>query len=150
MENIIETIEDLNNCSSNLPFFDFDNQIHLAKIVKCYDGDTIHAIFKCDGEYKKFKVRLSGYDAPEIKPSKNIDEELRIQEKDSANVAKKKLEELILNKCVYLYCEKFDKYGRILATIKINKDDTLTVNQIMLQQQHCYVYNGGTKKVFSN
>lgn len=149
MNNIIESNDELNNCDiESTPFFSFENHVHLAKIIKCYDGDTIHCIFKIDGEYKKFKIRLYGYDAPEIKPNKNIQEELRDKEKHAAVLAKERLENLILHKNVYLFCKEFDKYGRILAIIKVNIDDPLSVNDIMLKEGHGYTYTGGTKKIY--
>jgi endonuclease YncB( thermonuclease family) len=150
MDNIIETTEELDKCNiDTIVFFNFKSQIHLARVVKCYDGDTIHCIFKCNNNYAKFKIRLSGFDAPEMKPKKNIIEELRIKERNAALEAKQRLENLILNKNVYLLCEDFDKYGRILATIKINLEDKESINDIMIKEHHGYVYNGGTKKVFN-
>jgi endonuclease YncB( thermonuclease family) len=51
---------------------------------------------------------------------------------------------LILNKWVILECGNFDKYGRILGKIKINKNDKLYINDDMINKG--YGYFGGTKK----
>ena len=51
--NIIEDITELANYDSKTPKFSLDNEIHLGKVVKCYDGDTIHCIFKCNNKYSK-------------------------------------------------------------------------------------------------
>lgn len=151
MEQIFETNDELDQCTKDTPYFNFDNQIHLAKVVKCYDGDTIHCVFKAskDAQYSKFKIRMAGYDSPEMKPSKKIPEELRQQEKLKAIDARNRLQDIILGKNIYIYCEKFDKYGRLLATIKINKNDEKTVNDMMVDEGHGYKYDGGTKKKFT-
>jgi endonuclease YncB( thermonuclease family) len=52
------------------------------------------------------------------------------------------LEELILNKNVYLLCKDFDKYGRILGVVKYNLSDKKTINDIMLEEGHGDPYFG--------
>lgn len=142
---IIEKIEELEKCEG-CPKFTFDGEIHLAKIISCYDGDTCHCIFKYNGEYKIFTIRMYGYDSPEMKLSKDIEETERNILKNNAILAKHRLEELILNKCVYIFCQDFDKYGRILAQIKIDLYDEKTVNDIMIEEGLGYPYFGGSKK----
>jgi len=146
MDTITETENELNSeeiykCN----FFSFCG-VHLARIVKCYDGDTIHCVFKFDGKYQKFKIRMEGYDTSEMKPSLKIDTGVRAQLKEKALLAKEKLESLILNKNVYLFCNGYDKYGRILGTIKLKLDDVKTVNDIMIEEGFGYDYHGKTKK----
>mgnify|MGYP003682290127 FL=1 len=51
------------------------------------------------------------------------------------------------NQLVYLKCSKFDKYGRVLGDIFINKYDTKSVNEIMIDNDYAYEYHGGTKKL---
>ena len=142
--NIIESHLELNNYNDDLPLFTLNDQIHLAKVVKCYDGDTIHCIFKHDGKYQKFNVRLYGYDSPEMKPPKSLPN--RDIEMNKAKLAKKRLEELLLNKNIYLFCGEFDKYGRLLATVKLNINDNKTINDMMIEEGHGYPYFGGTKQ----
>ena len=50
------------------------------------------------------------------------------------------------NQLVYLKCGKFDKYGRLLGYVYI-EDDTESVNEMMIKNNHAYEYHGGTKKV---
>lgn len=145
MSNITETIQELNKCE-DCKFFTFDGEIHLAKITKCYDGDTFHCIFKHNGIYQKFHIRMEGYDSWEIKPNKTLPENKRNALVAKAHLAKERLEGLILNKNVYVYCKKFDKYGRILASVKLNLNDTKTINDIMIEEKYGYEYYGGTKK----
>lgn len=143
--NIIETVHELDNCGL-CPLFSMNGEIHLTKVIKCYDGDTIHCIFKYNGKYTTFHIRLYGYDSPEMKPSTTILEEKRKEIKTKALMAKKKLENLILNKNVYLFCMEFDKYGRLLGKIKLNLDDEQYVNDLMVNEGYGYAYFGDTKK----
>ena len=143
MDTIQETVEELNNIT-DCDFFDFKS-VHLAKVVKCYDGDTIHCIFKMDNKYQKFKVRLYGYDSPEMKPSLSMEPTLRADVIKKANAAKKQIEDFVLNKNVYLFCLGSDKYGRVLANIKLNPDDDKFINDHMISLGFGYEYFGGTK-----
>lgn len=140
--NIVESLDELNVITkTEVPYFSFENEIHLAHVVDCYDGDTATCIFKHNNKYTKHKVRLFGYDSPELKQSKLLSDEERQQNKLSAYAAKKRLEELILGKNVYLYCYNFDSFGRILADIKLNQDDKKTISQIMIDEGHGEIYS---------
>ena len=141
----IEKEKELLKCQNDVPYFDFAEQVHLCKVVKCYDGDTIHCIFKHDGEYYKFKIRMYAYDTPEMRPSRSIPTEIRNDEIYRAVKAKERLQELILNKIVYLYCKGYDKYGRILGVVKINENDEKSVNDLMVEEGYGKPYDGGTK-----
>jgi len=145
MNSIIETEIELNKCSKDVPFFNFKDEIHLARVTKCYDGDTVHCIFKHNNRYSKFHIRMWKYDSPEMRQSKKKPMNERLLEKKLALDAKKKLEELVLNKNVYLFCKGMDKYGRILGVIKLNLKDKESINDIMIQEGHGYEYYGGTK-----
>lgn len=139
-----ESIEELENCK-NIKKFTFDGEIHLAKVVRCYDGDTCYCIFKYNNEYQLFTIRMYGYDSAEMKVSQELPEDKRKILKEQALSDKHRLEELLLNKCVYVFCKDFDKYGRILANIKLSLDDDVFVNDIMIKEGHGYAYFGGTK-----
>ena len=89
---------------------------------------------------------MFGYDSWEMRISRDVPDKERKVLKEKALLAKCKLEELVMNDLVYVFCQEFDKYGRILATIKLNLDDELTVNDIMINEGHGYSYFGGTKK----
>jgi endonuclease YncB( thermonuclease family) len=139
----------LEDCTiNNIDFFNFNDKIIEAKVIKCYDGDTIHCAFFFDNKYQKFIVRMLGYDSPEMKPKKKLyTEKERIAIKIKAVEARDRLSELIMDKTVILICKKFDKYGRILGDIKLFIDDDKTINQIMIEEKHGYEYYGGTKNV---
>ena len=107
-------------------------------VIKVYDGDTITIASKLPYEGSplyRFSVRLNGIDAPEIH---GINDE----EKQVAQMAKKELENLILQKRVVLKSLKTEKYGRILADVYYND---IHVNSWMLNKKLAVVYDGGTK-----
>jgi len=109
--------------------------------VHVYDGDTVHAVFSLPNSSTiyKYKLRLAHIDTPELK-SKNKNEVKKAIE------AKKVVEDLILDKIVYLELEGEDKYGRILANIYIN---SMNLNQYLIDNKYAYKYEGGTKIKFS-
>jgi endonuclease YncB( thermonuclease family) len=118
------------------------NKINVwAKIVHVYDGDTVHAVFTLPNSSSiyKYKLRLAHIDTPELR-SKNT------KEIKKANEAKKVVEDMILNKIVYLELEGEDKYGRILANIYINN---INLNQYLIENKYAYRYEGGTKIKFT-
>ena len=123
------------------PIFSLAGQEHNAKVVDVYDGDSIKIVIKLSGTFQKFNCRLADIDTPELR-SKNMNEKLY------AHYVKKKVESDLLNKIIKIKCGKFDKYGRLLGEIYINKNDKKSINQIMIDEGHGYAYEGGTKKAF--
>jgi endonuclease YncB( thermonuclease family) len=142
--NVSVSIANVSASDDTVQLFSLDKQIHSAKIVRVYDGDTCFAVFKLHNELVKFKIRMEGYDSPEMKPS--LENKNREKEKKDAQKAKEELEKLVLNKVITLHCGKWDKYGRLLGTIYIA--DYINVNELMIKNGFGYVYDGGTKKTF--
>lgn len=129
---------------SGLTLFDFNDYETYVKIVDVYDGDTFTGCFKYNNKLMKYKFRCLGYDSPEMKPLKSIqnrDEVIKL-----AKEAKEKFKELTKwdRELVFIKFGKFDKYGRILGTIYNN--DKLDINQEMIKLGHGYPYDGGTKR----
>jgi endonuclease YncB( thermonuclease family) len=85
-------------------------------------------------------VRLNGIDCPEIK-GKNENE------KECAQIAKKELSDLILDKIVSLKNVEPEKYGRILADVYM---DDLHLNKHMIEKRLAVSYDGWTKICPSN
>lgn len=138
-------IIDLNNLTDDIKLFSLENRTFEAKIVNVYDGDTCYAVFYLNNEPVKFRIRMYGYDSPEMKPPLNL--ENRDNEIEKAKEAKHQLENLILNKIVKLECGSFDKYGRLLGKIYIIKNNNeIYVNDHMITNGYGYPYLGGTKK----
>lgn len=112
-----------------------------GQVVKVYDGDTITIASKMpydNSPMYRFSVRLNGIDTPEIK-GKTEDE------KKMALEARNKLSELIMNKRVVLKNVSTEKYGRILADVYL--DDTIHINQWLVDNRYAVKYDGGTKRV---
>lgn len=117
--------------------------IEKGMVIKVYDGDTITIAAKLpykESPLYRFSVRLNGIDCPEIKGK---DE----NEKKCAQIAKKELENVILNKIIQLKNIQTEKYGRILADIYL---DDLHLNKHMIDKRLAVTYDGGTKKSPSN
>lgn len=109
--------------------FDFKFTIQ-AKIISVYDGDTVTAVFKYNGIYSSFKIRLLGINTPEIRNS-------NLNKKRKAIEARDYLRYLILNKVVVLECKGRGKYGRILGNIFYNNID---INEKMITEGHAQLY----------
>ena len=87
------------DCKDTIPFIP---PIEKGIVIKVYDGDTITIASKLPYESShlyRFSVRLNGIDCPEIKCK---DE----NEKKCAQIAKKEISDLILNKVVILKSQR--------------------------------------------
>ena len=87
---------------------------------------------------------MYGYDSPEIRPSRKLEnrEEIKAKAKESRDYLKTK----ILHKTVLLHCLDFDKYGRVLGNIYSEELGNKSVNDHMVEMNYGYAYFGGTKK----
>ena len=88
---------------------------------------------------------MYSYDSPEMRPSRkksNRDEEIL-----NAKKARDYLKSLVMNpnQLVYIKCGDFDKYGRLLGQLYINKDDIISINQMMINKGYGKEYYGGKK-----
>jgi len=145
LEDTLEKFKNIENIN-NIPYFSFKGKIFYAKHCNIYDGDTFSVIFEYNGEFIKYKCRCNGYDSPEMKPS--LSNQNRIHEKELANKAKNRLEELLNkhpSKLIKIECLDFDKYGRLLLNVW-NMVDIKMINDIMIEEGHGKVYSGGTKE----
>lgn len=154
----------LNNINfDDIEYFSLNKMEFTAKVVDVYDGDTCSVIFKLSNKYIKFRCRCLGYDSPEMKPSKDL--ENRDEIKLFANKAKNffinqvtdinideniiydkkdlKVRLLTNHKLIKIKTYTWDKYGRLLAEFYINN---VNVNNLMIEKGHGYPYDGGTKR----
>jgi endonuclease YncB( thermonuclease family) len=149
-DNIInEILKKLNDkTDKNVPYFSFNGKTFIAKHCNIYDGDTFSVIFEYNNEIIKYRCRCMGYDCAEMKPSKM--NENRIQEKELALLAKKRLEQLLnkhSSKLIKIECLDFDKYGRLLVNVW-NMVDSKSINEIMIEEGHGKAYMGGKKEAW--
>jgi endonuclease YncB( thermonuclease family) len=115
---------------------------YTCKVVDVYDGDTITITILNNCAIQKYKLRMYGYDSPEMKPKKTL--ENRDEEIANAKKAKQFLIDLVYDKICTVDLMGFDKYGRLLGTLFSNN---MNINKYMVQNGHGYEYFGGTKKV---
>ena len=112
-----------------------------VRVIDVYDGDTITVIFRFGDKFYNKKCRIYGIDTPEIR-TKNT------EEKKAGYEAKEFLKNLILGKVIWAGFEKEDKYGRLLATLWLDKESNESIDRIMIRSGHGYTYDGGKKKEF--
>jgi micrococcal nuclease len=129
----------LESQSEKTPSFTLAGYKTEAKVVKVYDGDTVHVVFSYFNTYYKWIGRIAHVDTPELK-TKNE------EEKKKGYEVRDKLRELILGKIVQLHCHEFDKYGRLLIDIEI---DGIKVDEWLLSNGYAKKYEGGTKEKWS-
>ena len=140
--------------NENTEFYKFNNKKFYCKVIDIYDGDTITIAIRLNKKIYKHKVRMFGYDSPEMRPLKNnVDRDIIIAK---AKKAKKVLSKLIMDKIVVIHIQKgtWDKYGRLLGVIYIKviqgvglRAYNLNVNKYMIDNNYGYIYYGGAKRV---
>jgi len=87
-----------------------------SKVIKVYDGDTFTIDAKDPLTNKNYRVRIRDIDTPEKGWRAKC-----AAEKNAAEIAQKYLNDLIYDKNVTLTHFGQDKYGRLLADVKIDK-----------------------------
>ena len=142
---VIDWTQNYDEC----PYFTLEGQIIECKVVKVYDGDSIHVVFPYFNKMYKWSCRLSGIDTPEIRTSSDI-------EKKYGYMVRDKLYDKIYNKVIIIKCGEYDKYGRLLCKIfdsndsleKITSNNSfqLSINNWLICNKYAFPYNGGTKQ----
>jgi endonuclease YncB( thermonuclease family) len=160
----LTTIKDI-----DIEQYTLNNINTVGKIVDIYDGDTCRIVLLIDNKLIKFNCRLIDLDTPEMKPS--LTKPNREQEILNAHKCRNRLLQLLTNskcelnsimkkqdcqklldvntKLIYVKCHEFDKYGRLLVHLFPNENDTVSVNQILIDEGLAKQYNGGTKDIFT-
>lgn len=143
-EGLNKTQKDLLDAATydNTQEFGLKNVRGWCKVVKVYDGDTVHIVMIIDGTPKRIKCRLSSIDAAEMDGETEEERKFAINGKDM-------MESLTKDRLVWAMIKGIDKYGgRYVTTLypdqKENKDTSF--NQIMLNEGLAYKYDGKTKK----
>lgn len=149
----MDKLRDIND--EDIKVFNFNGIKTYGKIIKNYDGDTADCVIINNDILYRFKVRMYGYDSPEIKPSLNIENREEIIKK--AKEAKNRLWQLTTKTDEYkshknlikIECGDFDKYGRLLITA-YNEDVEEynfenSINKKMIDEGYGYSYFGGKK-----
>ena len=115
-------------------------------LVKVLDGDTIDCYIDLGFDLKiKKRIRYMGIDTWE---SRTRD----LEEKKKGLEAKAYVKDLLENSDegkFSIISHGVGKYGRVLGELFVKGHET-SVNKLLLENGHAYVYEGGKKKVFSS
>ena len=119
-----------------------------GRLVHVYDGDTFRACVYHNKIIKKLTFRPIGYDTPEMRPLKTMIG--RDEHKAQAVLARQKFIDLCggIGTYIFLNCDKYDKYGRVLVYVSKRRYSKKTINQLMIESGLANEYDGGTKKDF--
>jgi micrococcal nuclease len=115
-----------------------------ATCTRVIDGDTIEVIIDLGFNVMiKETVRLKGIDTPESRTRNTL-------EKQAGLKVEQFLIDLIEGKTIYITTEKSnEKYGRYLADIYLNFEDTKSINELLIEKEYAKVYNGEAKMVWT-
>tara|TARA_Y100001937_G_scaffold61619_1_gene84380 strand:- start:308 stop:745 length:438 start_codon:yes stop_codon:yes gene_type:complete len=119
----------------------------VTEIVKVLDGDTIDVIIDLGFDlYKKERVRIAGVDTPEKRTRDLEEKELGM---DATNWLIEQLDGAIAGEDDLVIRTELvggmGKYGRLLGWLYIG-DETVSINEKMIEQGYAWEYDGGTKK----
>ena len=119
----------------------------VTEINRVLDGDTIDVTIDLGFDlYKKERVRVAGIDTPE-KRTRDLEE--KALGLDATDYLKKKLEDTIAgDEELTIRTELkggMGKYGRLLGWLYIG-EDTLSINEVMIDEGYAWCYDGGTKQ----
>ena len=118
----------------------------VTKIDKVLDGDTIDVTIDLGFDlFKKERVRVAGVDTPEKRTRDLEEKELGI---DATNWLKKELEDVLAGDDELIVRTELHggvgKYGRLLGWLYVG-DETVSLNEQMIEQGYAHAYDGGTK-----
>lgn len=154
-------IQTFQRAGTSVPEFSLKGQEMWARVVSVYDGDTMTVILPMAGSVYKYSLRMNGIDTCEIKSKLEENKRKAIQARNTvlswvmptASIqateayAKKDIEEMLLKDIhlVYIRCDSFDKYGRLLADVYASPSDTTSFSDKLVELKLAYRYYGETK-----
>ena len=139
-----------NNSYTDLKYFTLNEYVTKCKVVNVHDGDTISIVFYLNGVPMKTHFRMLGYDAPEIKPIKTI--ENYDLHKKAGIVVQQIIEKKLLGNIFWIKFCKEEKYGRTMGEIYElcdNADSEKSINKWMIDNKCGKKYDGGKKEIFN-
>ena len=128
-----------------------EKYIYRAKLERVVDGDTIDALIDVGFDiWVKKRIRYKGIDTWESRTRDLNEKKLGL----AAKARNKELLESVSSKSGYFRIKSYGtgKYGRVLADIFVQdkNGNSINVNQQLIKEGHAYIYEGGTKKVFTS
>jgi micrococcal nuclease len=114
-----------------------------CKLVRVVDGDTADVLIDLGFDtWRKSRLRFKGVDTWE---KRTRDKEEKIKGIAASAFTQKYLEMNEGNFVIQSFGR--GKYGRVLAEIFIEGEDK-SLNQLLIENGHAYVYDGGKKQIF--
>ena len=151
--------EQLTKSSIETPYFSLDGITTYGKVVNVLDGDTLVLVIPVLNKYFKFNCRLKNIDTCEIHSTNIKIKELGMKAKYrvidiiskhklncEVEISKKDISDIFNSTCsiVYVKCYNFDKYGRLLVDVYLNKNEK-SLSSILIDEKLAYFYDGKTK-----
>tara|TARA_R100001594_G_scaffold148361_1_gene203351 strand:+ start:1231 stop:1620 length:390 start_codon:yes stop_codon:yes gene_type:complete len=126
-----------------------EKYIYRGKLERIVDGDTIDALIDVGFDiWVKKRIRYKGIDTWESR-TRNL------QEKEKGLAAKERNRQLleeVSSKPGYFRLRSYGvgKYGRVLGEIFVqdSEENTICINNQLINEGHAYEYQGGKKQVF--
>ena len=112
----------------------------VKSIDRIVDGDTIDISIDLGFDLtKKERVRLAGIDTPETRTKNPKEKEMGYQATEFLEMHLMEATKLTVK------TEKDGKFGRMLGWLYKSEEDTMSINQIMIDKGYAWPYDGGTK-----
>ena len=122
-----------------------EKYIYGAKLLRVVDGDTADCMIDLGFDtWVKARSRFRGVDTWEKRPR---DKAEKVKGLAASAFTKEYLEKNDGNFTIQSYGK--GKYGRILAEIYIEGEDK-SLNKLLIENGHAYVYDGGKKQLFKD
>lgn len=136
--------------------FGLDGWVGWARLVDCYDGDTLTVVIQFMGECFRVRIRLAGIDAPELR---GVDAAKGVAARDaliahltgcdSKGLTSRGVRAMLSDAVhlVWLNCGKNDKYGRVLCEV-FSKAGAIETNAgaALVGGGHARPYDGGRRR----
>ena len=112
----------------------------VKSLDRVVDGDTIDISIDLGFDLtKKERVRLAGIDTPETRTKNPKEKEMGYQATEFLEMHLMEATKLTVK------TEKDGKFGRMLGWLYKSEEDTMSINQIMIDKGYAWPYDGGTK-----
>ncbi len=113
----------------------------VKSVDRVVDGDTIDISIDLGFDLtKKERVRLAGIDTPEKRTKDQKEKEMGYQATEFLEMHLMEATKLTVR------TEKDGKFGRMLGWLYKTDEDTMSINQIMIDKGYAWSYDGGTKE----
>jgi endonuclease YncB( thermonuclease family) len=142
------------------PEFSLNDVKTYARVISCYDGDSIGLVIPMFNTFYKFKIRIMGIDTCEMKSKNKANKDLAIKARNRLLelITKRPIDPLVINTkkhiddllnkevyLVYVHCLEFEKFGRVLAHLYEDETSTKSYEDILVEEKLAYRYMGDTK-----